>query len=259
MTPFGEMLKSWRETRRLSQLALACEASVSARHISFLETGRSRPSRDMILRLSEVLAVPRAARNGFLCAAGFAPIYGAERPDSDALQPVLAALSRLLDRHEPYPGVVLDGLWRLRDLNRPARHLFALAGLAEGDSLLDALADPGWGRGVVENWGEVGHHTMLRLRMESLHAGGVTELNETASRLASDPLVAAWRPEGPLPPIVPTIYQVGDLRLSLFSTIAQFGSAEDIAVADLHIELMFPADEAARRALEALGGAQGAS
>jgi transcriptional regulator with XRE-family HTH domain len=252
MARFGEMLKSWRETRRLSQLQLACEASVSARHISFLETGRSRPSRDMVLHLSEVLAVPRPSRNGLLAAAGFAPVYAAEPPDSDVLQPVLAAMSRLLVQHEPYPGVILDGLWCLRDLNRSARRLFGLAGLGPGDSLLDAMAEPDWGTGVVENWGEVGHHAMVRLRAESLQAGGIAALDEAAARLAADPVVAAWKPDEPLPPVVPTIYRAGDLRLSLFSTIAQFRGAEDIAVADLHIELMFPADEAARQALEAL-------
>ena len=114
------------------------------------------------------------------------------------------------------------------------------------------MAEPGWGPGVVENWGEVGHHAMVRLRAESLQAGGIAALDEAAARLAADPVIAAWRPEGPLPPVVATIYRAGDLRLSLFSTIAQFRSAEDIAVADLHIELMFPADEPARQALEAL-------
>ncbi|MFN3225665.1 MAG: helix-turn-helix domain-containing protein [Hyphomicrobiales bacterium] len=258
MNRFGEMLKSWRETRGLSQLQLACDASVSARHISFLETGRSRPSRDMVLHLSEVLAVPRTARNGLLAASGFAPVYAAEPPDSDGLQPVLAAMSRLLDRHEPYPGVILDGLWRLRDLNRSAHRLFGLAGLGPADSLLDAMAKPGWGPGVVENWGEVGHHAMVRLRAESLHAGGIAELDAAAARLAADPVVAAWKLEEPLPPVVPTIYRARDLRLSLFSTIAQFRSAEDIAVADLHIELMFPADAAAQQALDALDGDTGA-
>lgn len=252
MTSFGDMLKAWRMTRRLSQLDLSCEAIVSARHISFLETGRSRPSRDMVLHLSEVLAVPRSARNEFLSAAGFAPIYAAGTSNSEAMQPVKAAMSRLLDRHEPYPAVVISGLWRLLELNRPARHLFALAGLAQGDSLLEAIVDSGWGPGVLENWGEVGHHALLRLRMESLHAGGIAELDEAAARLAADPVIAAWRPSGPLPPVVPTIYRMGDQRLSLFSTIAKFSTAEDIVVADMHIELMFPADEEARLALEAL-------
>ena len=108
MARFGEMLKSWRETRRLSQLKLACDASVSARHISFLERGGRGPVAIWFTTSPRSSPCRGQARNGLLAAAGFAPVYAAEPPDSDVLQPVLAAMSRLLDRHEPCPGVILD-------------------------------------------------------------------------------------------------------------------------------------------------------
>lgn len=252
MEKFGAKLKDWRLMRRLSQFNLANEASISARHISFLETGRARPSRDMVLHLAEVLQVPRAARNQLLGAAGFAPVHVCEKPDSAALRPILDATARLLERYEPYPAAVFDGLWHVVDLNASARRLFELAGLSRGDSLLNAMVEPGWGASIVENWGEVGHHAMLRLRMESTHLGGVAELDEAAAHLSADPIIAAWRPNNPLPPVVRTIYRVEDLHLEMFSTISQFRSAEDIAVAEMHIELMFPISEESRLTLEAL-------
>lgn len=252
LAQFGSLLKGWRSTRGLSQLQLAGLADVSARHISFLETGRARPSRDMVLHLSEVLDVPRPERNRLLYGAGFAALYRQEAPDSALLKPINDAITHLLSRHDPYPAIVLDGLWRLRHLNTAARALLKVAGLSEGDSLLKAICDPDWGPSIIENWGEVGHHTMVRLRSESLQAGGVSELDEAVARLAADPAIAAWRPTGPLPPVIPTIYRAGGLRLGLFSTFSQFRTAEDIVVADLNIELMFPADEETRGTLNAL-------
>lgn len=250
MTTFADGLKHWRNTRRLSQLGLAVAAGVSSRHISFLETGRAGPSREMVLHLAQALEVPRAARNGLLGAAGFAPVYGRQPLDSDAMAPVRAAMLRTISRHDPYPAVVLDQVWRLVALNRSATWLMGILGLGEGDSLLDFAADPQRAAGLIVNWGEVGHHTLLRLRNESLHAGGIAALDRAAERLAQDPAVAAWRPTGPLPPVIPARLRVGDVELSLFSTLAQFGSAEDIALADMQIELMFPADEASRALLE---------
>jgi transcriptional regulator with XRE-family HTH domain len=253
MSDFGAQLKDWRQRRRLSQLDLALECGVSARHLSFLETGRSRPSRAMVLTLAEALGAPRTARNGLLTAAGFAAAYGAAPLEAEAMAPVRAALDRLITGHDPYPAMAMDRLWRLVEMNASAARLFGAAGLTPGDSLLEALFDPAT-RAMIENWAEVGHHALTRIRAESTAAGGVPELDLAASQLAADPDIAAHVPATPLPPVVPTIYRAGDLRLSLFSIFAQFGSAEDIALADLKIELMYPADAGSHAMLEALAG-----
>ena len=249
---FATELRQWRGRRRLSQLALAGEAEVSSRHLSFLESGRARPSREMVLRLAEALDLPLEQRNGLLTAAGYAGIWPVRRLDDAALAPVRRALDRMLLQHDPWPGVLLDRDWRLAELNTTALRLFALAGLGPGDSLLARL--PEIGPQMIENWGEVGHHTLQRLRAESRAAGGIAALDRAAALLAADPEVSAHRPADPPQPFVRTIYRAGDLRLSLFSTFAQVGVGEDILLSGLKLELMFPetpADEAVLDALSA--------
>lgn len=252
MTKFGTQLKEWRGARRLSQLQLAVEAEVSSRHISFLESGRAGPSREMVLHLSEILEVPHANRNDLLHAAGFAPQYVRSALSDTHMDAVNRAMEMLLAQHNPYPAVILDKLWRLVDLNNTAAQLFASAGLAKGDSLLDWTVDTAAARQVIVNWGEVGHHTLIRLRNESRAQGGVTVLDEAAARLASDPDIQAFRPEPSLSPVLKTIYRAGALQLALFSTYATFGGAEDLAISDLKIELMFPATPEAEEILRAL-------
>lgn len=252
MTKFGPHLQFWRKARHLSQLQLATEAEVSSRHISFLETGRAQPSLTMIRHLSDILDVPAARRNELFNAAGFAPQHPRSALSDNHMQMVSKAMAQMLENHAPYPAVVLDPVWTLIQLNAPAATLFALAGLGTGASLLDFVAKPGAAAQVIENWGEVGHHMLHRLRAESRTAGGMLQLDRAANRLAADPSVAAYMPLGPLPPIVSTIYATGGLRLPLFSTFVQFGGAEDITIADLKIELMFPADPTAEALLRAL-------
>ena len=252
MLDFAESLKTWRQTRRLSQLALALEAEVSARHLSFLETGRARPSREMVLHLADVLEVPRSDRNALLTAAGFAAHYPEMALDDAAMAPVRQAMDWTISRHAPYPAIVMDRLWRLVALNVPAQMLFGSLGLQEGGSILDVIcADEGAAQ-LIENWPEVGHHLITRLRTESARAGGIEELDRFAARLAEDPAIAGWQPTSAPQAVLPTIYRAGDLRLSLFSTYAQFGTAEEIALSDMKIEMMFPADEATRDLLHKL-------
>jgi hypothetical protein len=205
----------------------------------------------MVLRLAEVLAVPRADRNALLAAAGFASRFPQLALDAAEMEPVRAAMDWTIRRHEPYPAAVMDRLWRIVALNGPARMLFAPLGLSEGASLLEAVRADAPAR-FIENWGEVGHHMMTRLRMESARSGGIAELDSTAAHLARDPAVADRAAPDRPSPVLPTIYRAGDLRLSLFSTYAEFGTAEEIALAEMKIELMFPADEATASALCAL-------
>jgi transcriptional regulator with XRE-family HTH domain len=243
---FGTLLKQWRRERRMSQLDLGLAANVSARHIAFLETERARPSRVMVLQLSETMRVPLAARNSLLTAAGFAELYR-QRTLSDAeMLPIRAAVAWMLERHHPYPAIALDRHWRLVTANQAASRLFAAVGVATGDSLLDVLSEPGGLRAAIENWPEVARHFAARLRMESSIAGGDPVLMEAAGRLATDAGQVGLVTSEALSAVLPTRLRLGDTTLSLFSTIAQFSTAEDIALADLKIELMFPADDATR-------------
>lgn len=251
MTAFGPALKDWRTRRRMSQLDLALEAEVSSRHISFLETGRARPSREMILRLSDRLEIPREARNAMFTAAGLAPAYVARDRDAKDLAPVHDAVTWMLERHAPYPAFSVDRHWCLVDLNAPAAMLFGAAGLGRGASMIDAVLENAVLRSALVNLDEVLWHGAARLRTESAHFGGDPVLDRAASRFED---AIETKPEHQVyPAIIPSVYRMGDMTLSLFATITQFGTAEDVALSELKIEMMFPADEATRQALEALG------
>ena len=249
MNSYPDLLKQWRNSRRLSQLDLAVEANVSARHISFLETGRSQPSSDMIVHLAEVMDVPIDARNQMMNAVGFASRYAATPLDDDTMAPILEAVLWTLERHAPYPGIALDRLWRIKKMNEPASKLFMPLQLGEGQSLLDLVTNPMM-EDVIENWPQVAHYTMLRLRAESAGAGGVPELDAAAKHLAQYAKGSSKRLPGPS---VPTIYKFGEQRLSLYGTIAQFSTVTDETLDDLKIELFFPADAESAAMLQALG------
>ncbi|MTI02242.1 helix-turn-helix domain-containing protein [Roseibium sp. RKSG952] len=248
MTPYPSLLKEWRKRRRMSQLDLATEADVSARHISFLETGRSRPSPDMILHLSDVMDIPVDARNQMMRAEGFAARFAATPLDDDAMAPIRDAVEWTLKRHEPYPGMVLDRVWRIVRLNRSAKVLFAPLGIETGQNLLSLVTDPVMAE-LVENWPEVAHHTMLRLRSESANAGGLPELDAAARALA--PYAKTHRDRA-IGPTVPAVYRFGNQRVSMFGTIAQFSTVTDVTLDDLKIELFFPSDEASAAFLRSI-------
>jgi transcriptional regulator with XRE-family HTH domain len=245
---FGLALKDWRKRRRMSQLELGFAANVSARHIAFLETGRSAPSRAMVLQLSEALDVPRPARNGLLQAAGFAAAFQARPIEDQELAFVREAIDWALVRHEPYPAFALDRHWRLLSLNRVGAGLLQAVGLGAGDSLLGALVAQGPIWQAIDNRREVARHLAQRLRTESAHFGGDAVLDEAIAKL----LALAGASDGAATSagaVVATRYVAGDRVLSFFSTVAQFGTAEDIVLAEMKIEFLYPADEATRAAL----------
>lgn len=248
-TEFGPALREWRQQRRMSQLDLGLSANVSARHISFLETGRARPSRSMILQLSEELDIPRTARNRLLTAAGLAPAY-AERELTDAqMQPVRDAVDWMLSRHDPLPAFAMDRHWRVKKLNNTAQLLLAGMGMRLNDSMLMTLAENEAVRAAIGNLDEVLMHTILRVRTEIAHLGGDPVLEEALQKLVKLQGDAGMMPEGVQPAFIPTIYQAGGMTLSMFSTFTQFGTAEDIALSELRIEMLFPANETTRRIL----------
>jgi transcriptional regulator with XRE-family HTH domain len=247
---YGGALREWRGKRKLSQLDLSLSANVSARHIAFLETGRSRPSRAMVMQLSEALEVPRAERNRMLDAAGFRPAW-LERPlSADDMEPVRRAIGRIIERHDPYPAFVIDRHWNIMTANRSGALLLSAFGIAIGDSMLTAILEPGHAESMIENWPEVAAMTLARLRTESAHLGGDPVLDKAAGLLAFDPALQSAPLHVDMPAVIPTRYSIGGQRFSVFTTIAQFGTAEDIALADLKIELLFPADDATRALFE---------
>jgi transcriptional regulator with XRE-family HTH domain len=247
---YGSALREWRGKRKLSQLELSLSANVSARHIAFLETGRARPSRSMVMQLGEALEVPRAERNRMLDAAGFRPAWVARPLSADDLDPVRRAIARVIERHDPYPALVIDRHWNIVTANQSGTLVMAAFGVAVGDSILAAMLEPGRAEAMIDNWPEVAAHMLARLRTESAHLGGDAVLNKAAGLLASDPALIKAPQHTDMPAIVPTRYRLGGRIFSVFGTIAQFGTAEDIALADLRIELMFPADEATRALFE---------
>jgi len=261
----GPLLRDWRQRRRLSQLDLALDAGVSARHLSFVETGRSRPSRELLLHLAERLEIPLRDRNALLLAAGYAPMYSETPLDGADLAPVRGAIDRILASHEPYPAVVVNRYWDLVSANRPATALLsALAspGVLEPPvNVLCASLHPEGLAPYIVNFGEYAQHLLHRLDRQAASSGD-PEFARLAEELRSYPNV----PGRPLPPddpasrlFVPLVLDIEGRRLSFFSTIATFGTALDITIAELAIESFFPADnptvESLRRALARADGA----
>ena len=247
---FGTVLKKWRGLRRMSQMELALEAGVSARHLSFLESGRSRPSRGMVLRLSDELQVPGGARNQLLAAAGLAPAFARRHLNDAELAPLKQAAEQMMAAHEPYPALMIDRHWRLLRLNRPAGLMLEGVGISPGCSLIEALLENNSLRAVLENLQDVERLSLARLRTELAHFGEDPVLEQAVERLQRS--VAASG--SALPAVIPARYRMGGQVLSFFSTITQFGGTGDLAMAELRIEMLFPADEATREAMAAMGG-----
>ena len=261
-TSFGAQLRAWRDRRRASQLDLALAANVSARHISFLETGRSRPSRAMVLRLAGELDVPHEARNAWLDAAGFSPAFRRRDATDGEMRAAREAVRWMVDRHDPYPGFALDRHWTIVRANRTATRLMAAFGVAAGDSLLEAFLSSEALQGAIANLHEVAAHTRARLVAEARHYGDDPVLDAAVERLdammagqgGAEPAAADGTGE-PQGAFVPVRYAVGGVELSLMSAFAHFQTAQDIGLAELRVELMFPADEATRVALTDPAGA----
>ncbi|HTQ69694.1 MAG TPA: helix-turn-helix transcriptional regulator [Solirubrobacteraceae bacterium] len=246
-TGFGGLLREWRHRRSVSQLELSLDANLSARHLSFVETGRSRPSREVVVRLAECLQIPLRERNALLLAAGYAPIYGERRYDSPEMEPVRDALERFLRAHEPYPALVIDRRHNLLSAND------ALLALTEGCAahLLDPPANvvrvalhPEGLAPRTENLAEWSSHLLARLRREA----AVTrdrELEELYDEVSRYPGVAldAPTPERPAGEIaVPLRLRLDGEVLSFMSTISTFGTAVDVTLSELSIEAFYPAN-----------------
>lgn len=262
----GPLIRQWRTRRRMSQLELALEAEISQRHLSFVESGRARPSRDMVLLLAERLGLPLRERNALLLASGYAPSYGERAVTDPSLAAAMQAVDAVLKGHEPHPAIAVDRNWTLVKANAAIAPLLALV---EDKSLLEppvnvlrlSLHPAGLAPRIV-NFGVWRDHILERLR----------RLNDSVGDTATVALEAelraypAPRQRGPaaaldaLPLIaIPLCLDAGDRVLSFLSTITVFGTPLDVTLSELAIESFFPADEMTAAAMREAAAARAAS
>ncbi len=256
----GALLRGWRRQRRFSQLDLALEAEISQKHLSFVESGRSRPSREMVLLLAEHLAVPLRERNALLLAAGYAPIY-LERPlDDPALTAARGAIDLILKGHEPYPALAVDRHWTLLAANGAVSRLLGLVAGAEllqpPVNVLRLSLHPEGLAPFIVNFGEWRDHLLARLRQQVRSTADGTLaalLNELCAYPPSEGAATGHREaktEAAI--VVPMQLRLGETVLSLISTTTVFGTPVDITLSELALETFFPADTATAEALHAL-------
>ena len=256
----GELLRDWRQRRRMTQLDLADSAGVSTRHVSFIETGRSLPSRSMLLKLGALLDVPLRERNTLMVSAGYAPMYREHRLDEAEMSAAREAIERLLSAHEPYPALAVDRHWHLVTANRAAQAL--LVGLPEALlqpslNVLRVSLHPQGLASRIDNLAEWRAHVLERLR----HQHATTSDPQLAELLAElqaypggeEPMSANSRTASGI--VVPLRLRLDDTQvLSFLSTTTVFGTPRDITLAELAIESFFPADAQTAARLQAMSG-----
>lgn len=247
---FGPLLRHWRAARRLSQLELALSADVSARHLSYIETGRSQPSREMVLRLADVLEVPLRERNPLLVAAGFAPGYF----ETDLAAPEMVQMRRAIEltlRHaEPYPAFVLDRHWNIRMTNQAASRCtrFLLGAEPTEANMIRLLLSPHGLRPVLMNWEETAADLIRHLHNQIAASPSDDQSRNLLAEVLGYPgIPPQWQAREigvTATPLLTTGFRKGDVELRFFSTITTFGTPRDLTLEELHIECSFPADEA---------------
>jgi transcriptional regulator with XRE-family HTH domain len=256
---FGSMLSEWRSVRRASQLDLAETSGVSQRHISFIESGRAQPSRQLILKLARALDLPLPTRNELLIAAGFAPLYAARSLDLSEMRHVQQALVRLMDHHEPYPALVTDADWNIVMQNESSKRLVTACissrilskWLAAGPlNFMRIMFAPDGLRPHIRNWHEMKVMLLDRLSREARanpHSRSAALWREFRDFEAPATLAEG----GPLDPVLVLELAVGGLSLRLFASFLTFGTAQDLTLRNLRVDMSFPADEATRQILNA--------
>src|SRR5438045_6064446 len=250
---FGPLLRRWRTRRRLSQLDLAVEANVSTRHLSFIETGRASPSREMVLLLARALDVPLRDRNDLLTSAGFAPIYRATSLEAPALAQVRRALDFILRQQEPYPALVLDRHWNVLRVNDgsarfQARFLDATDVATLGPpNAMRLMFHARALRPHIVNWEATAASMIQWLHRDVVSGFGGAPSRELLDELLGYPDVPRqWRTldlDASLAPFLPIEFKKGDLSLRYFTTLTTLGTPHDITLQELRVESFFPADE----------------
>ena len=256
-TPFTSMIKKWRKLKKQSQLDLSLDAGVSQRHLSFLESGRSKPSREMVLNLAIALELPLRDRNQLLNAAGYASIFKERKLDDAEMKAIHHALEISLAHHEPYPAIVADRNWNVVMTNEAAQRFMGLLGnLKEVWNNVDPSGNkniyrmtfhPEGMRPLIQNWDELAKTLLLRLQRDA-HTDPdnpfLTQLLKEATVLSGIDLSASLTELAtPTTPILPMEVSKGGITLKIFSMISSFGTAQDITAEELKIETFFPADD----------------
>ncbi len=260
---FGARLSEWRTRRRESQLDVAISANISQRHLSFVESGRTRPSRDMVIRLCDALDIPLRARNELLVAAGYAAFYPERSLDACEMESVREALTHIVRHHEPYPAFVVDCEWRVIMRNSGAARLFSaclepvvLQSLAPDGMLnfMRMMFEPTAMRPRIRNWEFVGPRLLARLRRE---AGGDPRSPSASLLKELQPLANCGKsPDEPdrLEPALPLELLIDGRTLRLFNTITTFGTPQDVGLQELRIEMSYPMDPETRAFLSEISG-----
>lgn len=259
---FGTALRWWRTNRRFSQLQLANEAEVSSRHLSFLETGRAKPSREMVVHLATVLDLSLRDRNALLHRAGFAPVYSHQDLDAPEMDGVRAVLAQILDAHSPNPAVIVDRRGDLVDANDAATLLVAATVPAESQALMPAInvhrltLHPDGIRGCLNNWEPVATALIDRLEREQAHRPADEDLRAVLEEMLAYDGVAELRSGPALPSgadlLIPLdLTTLDGRRVRLVSTIATIGAPFDVTLDELRLETFFAADEESRLVLAA--------
>jgi len=254
---FGALLRAWRSNRGRSQLALALDAGISSRHLSYMETGRARPSREMVLTLAQALEIPLRDRNELLKAAGFAALYRETPLNAPALGPIQDALQLILKSTEPNPTFIVNRRYDVLDANSTGRWLLAaftgsLAQFAPPYNMARLIASPTGMRPHLENWQEVARKVFGRLQRDLGGAHVRDAIDEALLQEIEPAYVALKDPPAStdaLPFLVGVRLQRDALALNLFTTIATLGTALDVTLQELRIETLFPADAATKQLL----------
>lgn len=257
---FGALLGQCRALRRVSQLTLAIEAQISSRHLSFLETGRAQPSREMVQRLAHVLDVPLSGQNALLVAAGYAPIYGERELSAPELEHVRRALEFILRQQEPYPAIVMDGRWDIIMRNEASQRIFGLfrpptkEGRKHALNGMRTVFHPQGIRQFLLNWDELAGPLIQTLHREAASGTNPTAASLRDELLAYPGVPAPWKladPYTPVPPVLTMRLKKDDASCAFFSTLTALASPRDIMLQQLRIECFYPADavteETARR------------
>ncbi len=252
---FMHECRKWRQFRKLSQLELALTANISQRHISYLETGRSQPSREMVVQLADALDVPLRERNVMLQAAGFSALYNESQMDDPVMAPIMKAVKRVLEHHNPLPAIVVDRFWDVQMMNASAERLFGLI-MSSSDfaskngeqaklNVAELTLHPKGLRQFITNWEQAAPSFVSRLKSEMLSSANVEVRQRLGGYLALASSVGEFDSFQPgLLPVMPLNISVSGVELSFFSMISTIGTPQDITTDELRIESFYPNDEA---------------
>jgi transcriptional regulator with XRE-family HTH domain len=260
----GALLRRWREVRNKSQMALSLDTGVSQRHLSFIEIGRSSPSRVTLLGIADALEVPFRDRNVLLLAAGYAPMYPAASWDDAEMHRVTEALKRLLRQHEPFPAIVLDRYWNVVLTNEAAPRFFGsfvdLCARPTPRNLLHLMFDPAGMRPFIVNWEDVARSLLQRVYREAVGRVVDEKSEELLNSLLAYPGGKPHWGTEPTPgsasdlPVVPITFVKDGEKLGYFSMLTTVAAPQTIATQELRVESMFPVDEETeKRHLELMG------